>query len=69
MSYRRFAAMIGVSTLVMYGLMYLKQAIDGKKFTPGPTDHDSNIVDKYRQRVVQFDHGVLVRDQERGVYQ
>lgn len=28
-----------------YGLMYLKQAIDGKKFAPGPTDHDSNIVE------------------------
>jgi ribose transport system substrate-binding protein len=28
-----------------YGLMYLKQAIEGKKFAPGPTDHDSNIVE------------------------
>ena len=24
-----------------YGFMYLKQAIDGKKFAAGPTDHDS----------------------------
>ncbi len=28
-----------------YGLMYLKEAINGKKFAPGPTDHDSNIVE------------------------
>jgi ribose transport system substrate-binding protein len=28
-----------------YGIMYLKQAIEGKKFAPGPTDHDSNIVE------------------------
>jgi ribose transport system substrate-binding protein len=28
-----------------YGLMYLKQAIAGKKFAAGPTDHDSNIVE------------------------
>jgi ribose transport system substrate-binding protein len=28
-----------------YGLMYLKQAIEGKTFTAGPTDHDSTIVE------------------------
>jgi len=28
-----------------YGIMYLKQAIEGKKFAPGPTDHDSTIVE------------------------
>jgi ribose transport system substrate-binding protein len=28
-----------------YGIMYLKQAIDGKTFKAGPTDHDSNIVE------------------------
>jgi len=28
-----------------YGLMYLKQAIEGKTFKAGPTDHDSNIVE------------------------
>ena len=28
-----------------YGLMYLKQALDGKTFKAGPTDHDSNIVE------------------------
>ena len=28
-----------------YGLMYLKQAIEGKTFAAGPTDHDSTIVE------------------------
>jgi ribose transport system substrate-binding protein len=28
-----------------YGIMYLKQAIEGKTFTAGPTDHDSTIVE------------------------
>jgi ribose transport system substrate-binding protein len=28
-----------------YGLMYLKQAIEGKTFAAGPTDHDSNILE------------------------
>ena len=27
-----------------YALYYAKAALDGKKFKPGPTDHDSNIV-------------------------
>ncbi|QLQ40525.2 sugar ABC transporter substrate-binding protein [Micromonospora robiginosa] len=27
-----------------YGLYYVKAAIDGKTFAPGPTDHDSTIV-------------------------
>jgi ribose transport system substrate-binding protein len=28
-----------------YGLQYLKEAMAGKVFKPGPTDHDSNIVE------------------------
>lgn len=28
-----------------YGLMYLKQAMEGATFEPGPTDHDSTIVE------------------------
>ncbi len=27
-----------------YGIMYLKQAIEGKTFKPGPTDHNSTII-------------------------
>lgn len=28
-----------------YGIKYLKEAMAGKTFAPGPTDHDSNIVE------------------------
>ena len=51
------------------GIMQLLEAINRSGTTVVMATHDSNIVDKYRRRVVQFDHGVLVRDQERGVYQ
>lgn len=27
-----------------YGVMYVQQALEGKQFRPGPTDHDSEIV-------------------------
>jgi cell division transport system ATP-binding protein len=30
--------------------------------------HDSRIVDTMRRRVIELDHGSLVRDQARGVY-
>jgi cell division transport system ATP-binding protein len=30
--------------------------------------HDQRIVNQMRKRVVQLDRGVIVRDQERGVY-
>jgi cell division transport system ATP-binding protein len=30
--------------------------------------HDQRIVNMMRRRVVQLDRGVIVRDQERGVY-
>jgi cell division transport system ATP-binding protein len=30
--------------------------------------HDSRIVDMMRRRVIELDHGSLVRDQARGVY-
>jgi cell division transport system ATP-binding protein len=30
--------------------------------------HDQRIVNQMRRRVVQLDRGVIVRDQERGVY-
>jgi cell division transport system ATP-binding protein len=30
--------------------------------------HDAGIVDQMRRRVVELDHGTLVRDQARGVY-
>jgi cell division transport system ATP-binding protein len=30
--------------------------------------HDSGIVDRMRQRVIELDRGTVVRDQDRGVY-
>jgi energy-coupling factor transporter ATP-binding protein EcfA2 len=30
--------------------------------------HDAGMVDQMRRRVIELDHGVLVRDQARGVY-
>jgi cell division transport system ATP-binding protein len=30
--------------------------------------HDERIVDTMRRRVIELDHGLLVRDQARGVY-
>jgi cell division transport system ATP-binding protein len=30
--------------------------------------HDERIVDQMRKRVVELEHGKVVRDQERGVY-
>jgi cell division transport system ATP-binding protein len=32
------------------------------------TTHDQSIVDSMRRRVIELDHGDVVRDQERGVY-
>ena len=49
------------------GIMQLLMEINRQGTTVVMATHDSNIVDKYRRRVVQFDHGVLVRDQERAV--
>jgi cell division transport system ATP-binding protein len=31
--------------------------------------HDHRIVNMLRKRVIQLDRGVIVRDQERGVYE
>jgi len=30
--------------------------------------HDERIVDTMRKRVIELEHGKVVRDQERGVY-
>ena len=30
--------------------------------------HDRDLVDRMRRRVLELDHGALVRDQVRGVY-
>ncbi len=31
--------------------------------------HDRSIVDTMRRRVVELDRGVIIRDQQRGVYE
>jgi cell division transport system ATP-binding protein len=30
--------------------------------------HDQSIVDTMRRRVIELDHGLIVRDQSKGVY-
>jgi cell division transport system ATP-binding protein len=51
------------------GIMQLLIDINRAGTTVVMATHDSNIVNKYRRRVVQFDQGWMVRDQERGVYE
>jgi cell division transport system ATP-binding protein len=51
------------------GIMQLLIDINRAGTTVVMATHDSNIVNKYRRRVVQFDEGWLVRDQQRGVYE
>jgi len=51
------------------GIMRLLDRINGTGTTVVMATHDRRIVDAMRRRVVQLDRGVIVRDQERGVYQ
>ena len=50
------------------GIMKLLDRINRTGTTVVMATHDANIVDQMRKRVVQLDHGTLVRDQARGVY-
>jgi cell division transport system ATP-binding protein len=50
------------------GIMHLLDRINRTGTTVAVATHDANIVDQMRRRVLQLDQGVLVRDQERGVY-
>lgn len=50
------------------GIMKLLDRINRTGTTVVMATHDANIVDQMRKRVVQLDHGQLVRDQARGVY-
>jgi cell division transport system ATP-binding protein len=49
--------------------MQLLEAINRSGTTVVMATHDHRIVNLMRKRVVQLDRGVLVRDQERGVYE
>ncbi len=51
------------------GIMRLLERINGTGTTVVMATHDSSIVDSMRQRVVELDRGVIVRDQARGVYE
>jgi cell division transport system ATP-binding protein len=50
------------------GIMRLLDRINRTGTTVIVATHDAGIVDQMRRRVVELDHGSLVRDQARGVY-
>ncbi len=51
------------------GIMRLLERINETGTTVLMATHDSSIVDSMRQRVVELDRGMVVRDQARGVYE
>ncbi len=50
------------------GIMRLLDRINRTGTTVVMATHDQRIVDAMRRRVMELDHGSLVRDQVRGVY-
>jgi len=50
------------------GIMRLLDRINRTGTTVVMATHDQGIVDSMRRRVIELDHGSLVRDQARGVY-
>jgi cell division transport system ATP-binding protein len=50
------------------GIMRLLDRIGRTGTTVVVATHDATIVNQMRRRVIELDHGSLVRDQERGVY-
>jgi cell division transport system ATP-binding protein len=51
------------------GIMALLEAINSTGTTVVMATHDHRVVNAMRKRVIQLDRGVIVRDQERGVYE
>ena len=51
------------------GIMRLLERINDTGTTVVMATHDSSVVDSMRQRVVELDRGMIVRDQARGVYE
>jgi cell division transport system ATP-binding protein len=51
------------------GIMRLLDRINRTGTTVVMATHDRSIVDTMQRRVIELDHGVIVRDQVRGVYQ
>jgi cell division transport system ATP-binding protein len=50
------------------GIMRLLAGIGRTGTTVVVATHDANIVDNMRRRVIELDSGVVIRDQDRGVY-
>ena len=50
------------------GIMSLLDRINRTGTTVVMATHDKALVDRMRRRVLELDHGTLVRDQSRGVY-
>ena len=50
------------------GIMSLLDRINRTGTTVVMATHDKALVDRMRRRVLELDHGTLVRDQARGVY-
>lgn len=50
------------------GIMRLLAGIGKTGTTVVVATHDANIVDNMRRRVIELDSGVVIRDQDRGVY-
>jgi cell division transport system ATP-binding protein len=51
------------------GIMALLDEINATGTTVMMATHDHRVVNAMRRRVIQLDRGVIVRDQERGVYE
>ena len=51
------------------GIMTLLAEINDTGTTVVMATHDHRVVNAMRRRVIQLDRGVIVRDQERGVYE
>ncbi len=51
-----------------WGVMRLLERINRTGTTVLMATHDVGIVDSMRRRVIELDHGVITRDQVRGVY-
>jgi cell division transport system ATP-binding protein len=50
------------------GIMKLLDRINRQGTTVLMATHDATIVDQMRKRVVELEHGRVVRDQSQGVY-
>jgi energy-coupling factor transporter ATP-binding protein EcfA2 len=50
------------------GIMSLLDRINRTGTTVVMATHDAGIVDNMRRRVIEIDHGAVIRDQARGIY-